>query len=81
MKRGRQVKRKTNHRSHNRELPEQLSELSVIKSDSSNESESDDTSNGIAAKFKVAMWDLNHCDPKKCSGRSILASAGGAHSI
>lgn len=50
-------------------LAEVASEL-TLDSESGNSSSEDD-GNGTPPKFPVAMWDLNHCDPKKCSGRKL----------
>lgn len=34
------------------------------------ETESEESSDEEPS-FKVAMWDFNQCDPKKCSGRKL----------
>lgn len=66
----RQTKAKPNHRARDRDLAENFSELAVEPDD--DESSSDENENGTAPNFTIAMWDLNHCDPKKCSGRKLL---------
>lgn len=65
---------KQSHRNVDRKLAERAAELSIdTKSSSDNEesSSSESESHGRAPNFTVAMWDLNQCDPKKCSGRKV----------
>lgn len=60
---------------HNdRDLAETAAELHLGESSTSDEdgsTSSEDESLGKPPQFKVAMWDLNQCDPKKCSGRKL----------
>lgn len=57
-------------------MAEQASDL-TINSDGdesgsgSGSSSDEEDGNGKPPNFTVAMWDLNHCDPKKCSGRKL----------
>lgn len=61
---------------HNdRDLAETAAELHLDESSTSDEdgsTSSEDESLGKPPQFKVAMWDLNQCDPKKCSGRKLV---------
>ncbi|XP_028172224.1 ribosome biogenesis protein TSR3 homolog [Ostrinia furnacalis] len=72
-KRGTVHNRRTNHHVK-RDYAEKFNDLSIqSSSEESNENESSGSSDdeGVPPTFNISMWDLNHCDPKKCSGRKL----------
>lgn len=65
-------------RTKEKSLAENFNQLSTEQegavssgSDDSDSSEDNPFDIGSPANFPVAMWDLNQCDPKKCSGESV----------
>lgn len=72
--RSRGIGRKVDHRSGDgggNDLAERAIELNIDSSTSDGSTSSEDETLGKQPQFKVAMWDLNQCDPKKCSGRKL----------
>lgn len=55
------------------DLAERAADLHIASStsDEDGSTSSEDETLGKQPTFKVAMWDLNQCDPKKCSGRKL----------
>lgn len=60
------------NRNCERSFAQRECDLASDSDDSSSSSSSAEIDGlGKAPDFPIAMWDLNHCDPKKCSGRKL----------
>lgn len=77
------IMKRNNNRSNNskfktkslnkQNIAEKFEDLKVEdeSSGSGSTSSDDETQKDMKINFNVGMWDLNHCDPKKCSGRKV----------
>lgn len=72
-KKGSVHSKRTNHHV-SRNYAERFNDLTVKSSEESDESSNSGSSDdeGVEPSFTISMWDLNHCDPKKCSGRKLM---------
>ncbi|XP_050300823.1 uncharacterized protein LOC126739265 [Anthonomus grandis grandis] len=52
-------------------LEDSLNKLEVEDSGSESSTDSSSEEEDAVPTFKVAMWDFNQCDPRKCSGRKL----------
>ncbi|KAK7451059.1 ribosome biogenesis protein tsr3 [Stygiomarasmius scandens] len=59
-------------RRHEREFDEWRPESAVDHVDEDVEEEGNESDDdGVKIEVPVAMWDFNHCDPKRCSGKKL----------
>lgn len=61
---------KTWQRNQTEEVSESIERLDIEDS-SENSEDSSDSEAEVEVPFQVAMWDVGHCDPKKCSGQKL----------
>ncbi|OWR47508.1 hypothetical protein KGM_210034 [Danaus plexippus plexippus] len=65
------VRGKRSNQHVERNYAERLHDLSIQSSEESEESTENSDDEAVPPSFAISMWDLNHCDPKKCSGRKL----------